>query len=282
MYDLHVETNRLLAAITDADDKVRSAAIHELMHEMDDEIARALLDVASSDAAEDVREDVIVGLGPVLEEAGDDYFDDDFDLDPELGPAVSREMYETIGSELRAIYENESQPKLLRRRAFEVLTRDPQPWLPDAIREHFASEDPEWKMTAIFGMGHVAGFEKEIAGLVGSLTGPLLTEAVVAAGRMEVTAAAKRIRELATSNATERILRLAAIEALPFVDDDVDELLHDLADSEDDQIAMVADAALEELMLAGTIDDDEFGDDDFDDEDLDDEDDDEEDDNDRP
>lgn len=272
-----METTRLLAAITNADEDIRTEAIHELTHRMDDEVARAFLDVASSDAPDEVRGDVIIGLGPVIEEASDDYMDDDeFLLDPELGPPISREMYETIVREIRGIYEDEAQPKLVRRRAFEVLVRDPQPWLTSEIRKRFASDDPEWRVTGIFAMGYVTGFDEEIAAAVRSEQGKLLFEAVRAAGSMDVSAAASRIRELATSTKIDRDLRLAAIGALPNVDRDSHEVLERLAMSADEDIAAAAEAALEELSEWESIDDED--DEDYDDEeDFDDDEDDEDD-----
>jgi hypothetical protein len=274
-----VETRRLLAAITDTDEEVRAEAIHELTHRMDDEVARAFLDVASSDADEQVRADAIVGLGPIIEEAGIDYFDeddDDFELDPELGPPISREMFETIVREIRGLYEDEARPKLVRRRAFEVLVRDPQPWMSGEIRKRFASDDPEWKLTATFGMGYVEGFDKEIAAAVNAGEGRLLFEAVRAAGSMEVAGAAKRIRELVASGTTDRDLRLVAIDALPLVDRDSFDILEGLTRSDDEDVAAAAEAALDELTLADSLDDendDEDDDDGYDEDEEDDEDD---------
>lgn len=265
-----METTRLLAQITDTDEEVRTEAIHELTHRMDDEVARAFLDVASSDAPERVRADTIIGLGPVIDEAGidfDDEEDEGFAMDPDLGPPISREMFETIVREVRGLYEDETQPKLVRRRALEVLVRDPQPWHTAEIRRHFASDDPEWKVTGIFGMGYVPGFDAEIAAAVQSESGKLLFEAVRAAGSMEVTGAAKRIRELATSKTGDRDLRLAAIDALPQVDPDSFDLLQRLAGSDDHEIADAAEAALDELSIAESYDDED--DEDFDDEDFD-------------
>lgn len=266
-----METKHLLAQITDDDEEVRAEAIDELTDRMDDDLARAFLEVASSDAAEQVRADVIIGLGPIIQEAGEDYFDDeDFGFGPELGPPVSREMFATIVGEVRGLYEDDAQPKLVRRRAFEVLVRDPQSWLATEIQKRFASDDPEWRLTAVFGMGYVAGFEKEIAAAVKSEEGLLLFEAVRAAGSMEVSAVAKRIRELVTSKSTDSDLRLAAIDALPHVDRDSFDLLKRLSRSADEDVAAAAEAALAELSLAKSIDeedDDEFDDDEDDGED---------------
>jgi hypothetical protein len=259
-----VDTNRLIAKLTDPDEDVRAEAREELSMRMDDDIARAYLDIAASDAGEEVRGDVIVGLGPIIEEAGMDYDVEDFELAPEFGPGITRETFESIVRELRGIYEDEAQPKLVRRRALEVLVRDPQEWQSAEIRRLFASGDEQWKLTAIFAMGHVEGFESEIAAIVGSEKGLLLYEAVRAAGRMEVRAAATRIREIAVSESAETELRLVAIEALPGVDPDCEEVLQELMESEDEEIAVAAEDALDELALDLSLDDSEFDDDELD------------------
>jgi hypothetical protein len=265
--DSPVDNSRLLLQLTDPDEDVRAEAREELTMLMDDDIARAFLDVASSDAAEDIRSDAIVGLGPIIEEAGMDFDDEDsgFAFDPDLGPGISRETFDSIIREIRALYTDEQQPKLIRRRAFEVLVRDPQPWQSFEIRRHFAGDDPLWKLTAVFGMGYVAGFDKEIAATVESADDQLLYEAIRAASSMEVSSAAKRIRDLATSGDTEHDLRLVSIEALPNVDPDCEDILDTLAASRDREIAETAQAALDELMLNHLPDDedDDLYDEDF-------------------
>jgi HEAT repeat protein len=254
-----METNRLLASLTDPDEETRAAALEELADEMNDEIAQALLDIAESDAAEDVRDDAIIALGPVIEECGMDYHDEaDFDFDPELGPPVSRETFASIVRRIRGLYDDEAQPKVIRRRAFEVLVRDPLPWLSQEIRDRFASADSDWRLTAVFAMGYVTGFETTIAETVSTAKGLLLLEAVRAAANMEVSAAASRIHELATSRAADLILRLAAIEALPHVDPGCIDVLEDLTRSEDREIAEAAEYAVEELIMFANIEDDDF------------------------
>src|SRR5947207_2563342 len=124
-----METNRLLASLTDPDEQTRASALEELALVMNDEIAQALLDIAESDAAEDVRVDAIIALGPVIEECGTDYDDEaEFDFGPELGPPVSRETFDAIVRRLRALDDDKKQATMIRRRVFEVLVRDPQPW----------------------------------------------------------------------------------------------------------------------------------------------------------
>ena len=251
--------NDLLTQLTADDEDVRREAREELHMLMDDAVARRYLDVIEGSGSDGVRADAIVGLGPVIEEAGIDYIDDEleFEESPELGPPVSREMFGTIVATIRKIYEDESQPKLLRRRALEVLVRDPQPWLEGEIRKQLASSDEDWKLTAVFAMGYVNGFEKEIMDALTSAGEPILFEAVRSAGSMELAAAAPRIRELAQSATVDPDTRLAAIEALPFVDDGAEEILRELVGSDDEEIAQTAEIALDELLFQDELDEEE-------------------------
>jgi hypothetical protein len=250
--------NRFLAQLTDPNEEIRHEARHELSMRMDDEIAKAFLDVAVSDAPEEIRADAIVGLGPIIDEAGMDYSDDEFELGPELGPGITIETFQSLVAGLRGVYDDEAQPKLVRRRAFEVLVRDPQPWQTPAIRKHFQGDDSLWQLTSVFGMGYVGGFDPEIAATVAKAEGPILYEAVRAAGAMDVAEAAERIRQIATDNKADTELRLAAIEALPNVDDDCDEILETLSASDEEEIAEAAEAALDDLAETRELGDDDF------------------------
>lgn len=258
-----MDRNRWFVMMTDADEETRAEARDELNLIMDDEVARGFLDIVSSDADEEIVADAIVGLGPIIEEAGIDF---DEEMEPELeafsDPGISRETFDTILREIREVYDDPKRPALVRRRAFEVLVRNPQDWQAAEIRKHFASDDPKWKLTAVFGMGNVRGFAKEIAAVVNSAEGDLLFEAVRAAGSWEVTAAAKRIRDLAAYS-DDVDLRIAAIEALPNVDPSSEEILLELTHSDDEE---VAEAAREALDLSFRDEDDEDDDEDEEDE----------------
>lgn len=262
----------LLKRLTHVDEDVRREAREELHMLMDDQIALEFLGVAKGEGTEAIRADSLVGLGPVIEEAGLDYADDiEFDFGPELGPPVSREVFKSIVDDIRRLYEDESQPKMIRRRAMEVLVRSPEPWLRDEIRKHYASDDADWKLTSVFAMGFVPGFDGEIAETVKSADESLLFEALNAAGSMGVSAAAARVRELAQSSRDMEI-RIAAIEALPNVDPEgAADILQKLIGSDDEEVAQTAEAVLDEFLMDEGLNDLDDDDDDFDDDDDDDE-----------
>jgi hypothetical protein len=261
----------LLKRLTHADEDVRREAREELHMVMDDEIALAFLGVARGEGTEAIRADSLVGLGPVIDEAGLDYADGiEFDFGPELGPPVSREVFKSIVDDIRRLYEDEAQPKVIRRRALEVLVRSPEPWLREEIRKHYASDDADWKLTSVFAMGFITGFDEEIAETVKTADESLLFEALNAAGSMGVTSAARRVRELAQSSRDMEI-RVAAIEALPNVDPDgAAGILQQLIGSDEEEVARTAEAVLDELLMDEGLDDLD-DDDDFDDDDDDDE-----------
>lgn len=252
------------------DEETRREAFERVSIEMDDALATEILAIVSSDASEDIRSDAIVALGPALEECGIEYMDEDEEEPPPgYGAPLSREAFEEATAALRAIYEDASQPKLLRRRAIEVLVRDPQPWHADAIRRDFASGERDWRMTALFSMGWMSGFDRELLDTLRTADGDLLYEAVRSAGRAGLQEAAAIIEALAISDDTDRDVRLEAIAALPSVDPDSFDLLEELSESPDPEVRSAAVDALENLqMFAEDLDEDEDDEEPDDDEDA--------------
>ncbi len=231
------------------DEETRREAFDRISVEMDDALAREIVAIAQSDAPEDVRADAIVALGPSVDECGVEYMDDDAPGATDFGAPLSREAFDEVTGALRSLYADAAEPKIVRRRAFEVLVRDPQPWQKDAIRHDFASGDRDWKMTALFAMGYVRGFDKELVDELRTANGDLLYEAVRSAGRAEIEEAAAIIEALALADETDRDVRLEAIAALPSVDPDCFDLLDELAESSDEEIRAAAEEALEDLQM---------------------------------
>ncbi|HVR44791.1 MAG TPA: hypothetical protein VMS56_15265 [Thermoanaerobaculia bacterium] len=233
------------------DEETRHEAFERVASEMSDELAREVLAIGSGDGHPDVRADAVIALGPIVEECGMDYVDGDDDeaLDLMLAPPLSRETFATIVAKIRGLYDDSSQPTIVRRRALEVLVRDPQPWQKDAVRAHFRSGDRDWRLTAVFAMGYLDGFDRELLETLKNETGDLLFEAVRSAGERETPGAAPIIAALARSPDADEDARLAAIAALPMIDRRSAGLLEELAGSDDEEIAEAAQEALEELRM---------------------------------
>ena len=233
---------------------------------INDALADTLLSILGNAAEpEELRARAVISLGPALEQADIDEFDD-----PESVP-ISEKMFRRIRPTLRKLFFDTGVPNKVRRSILEAAVRAPEDWHAGAIRSAWANADRDWKLTAAFCMGHVRGFDKQILEALENADAGIHYQAVRAAGTWEVDAAWPHVAALATSEHTNKDLRLAAIDALGTIrPDESMDILGDLSDSEDEDIA---EAAGEALSMAEGMSGEEFDDDD--DDEFDDDDDDE-------
>jgi len=220
------------------------------------ELVDALLSILrSGDKPEAVRGRAAISLGPVLENADTMGFEDADDL------PITERSFHRIQESLHKLYMDADVPKEVRRRILEASVRAPQDWHPHAIGAAYASDDEVWRLTAVFCMQFVRGFDEQILEALDSRNPDIQYEAVVAAGNWEVDAAWPHVAALVTSMETEKPLLLAAIAAAASIrPQEAFVLLDDLADSDDEDIA---DAVHEALAMAeGHSVDDELDDDD--------------------
>ena len=153
-------------------------------------------------------------------------------------------------------------PHEVRRRILEASVRAPQKWHQNAIREAYSSGDDSWRLTAVFGMRYIRGFNTQILEALENKNEAIHYEAVCAAGNWEVDAAWSHIATLITTAGTDKYLLLAAIEAVASIrPQEAAEILIDLTESEDEDIA---EAASEAIAMTEAF----FDDDDEDDESL--------------
>ncbi|MCJ7683417.1 MAG: hypothetical protein MUO68_03910 [Desulfobacteraceae bacterium] len=244
--DQRDESDRLLAAELAGDYTV-----------INDELADALLSIVlSGEELEDLRSRAVISLGPALETAYIDEFED-----PEDVP-ISEEKFHGIQESLRKLYMDTDVPREVRRRILEGSVRAPQDWHQEAIREAYSSDDESWRLTAVFAMRYIRGFNTQILEALENENEDIHYEAVCAAGNWEVDAAWSHIASLATTELTDRSLRLAAIEAVASIrPQEAAEILIELTQSDDEDIV---DAAYETMALSGWFPDEDYDDDDED------------------
>lgn len=244
--DQRDESDRLLAAELAGDYTV-----------INDELADALLSIVlNGEESEDLRARAVISLGPALETAYIDEFED-----PEAVP-ISEETFHGIQGSLRELYMDTDVPKEVRRRILEGSVRAPQEWHQEAIRDAYSSDDESWRLTAVFGMRYIRGFTAEILEALETENEDIHYEAVCAAGNWEVDAAWSHIASLATTELTDKSLRLAAIEAVASIrPQETREILIELTQSDDEDIV---DAAYEAMAMSGWFPDEDYDDDDED------------------
>jgi hypothetical protein len=214
---------------------------------INDELAKTLMGIlGSASEPAKLRARAAISLGPALESADTGDFDDPVDSVP-----ISEDTFVKIQALLEVLYLEESIPKEVRRSVLEASVRAPEEWHAAAIKKAYASGDRDWMLTAVFGMRHVRGFEKEILEALQSRDAQIHVQAVRAAGSQEVEAAWPHVFALVNKyDTTPKPLLLAAIGAVGSIRQDTEtlELLNHLVDSEDED---VSDAADEALSLAG-------------------------------
>jgi hypothetical protein len=227
------ESERLLAAELAGDFTV-----------IDDELADALLSIVrSSDETEELRGNASISLGPALEHASAMGFEDADDI------LLSEEVVLEIQQSLRELFHDADLPEGVRRRILETSVRSPEDWHRDAIRAAYSSGDEAWRLTAAFCMQYVSGFDDQILEALNSDSPDLRYQAVCAAGNWELEAAWHQIAAIVTGDGTDKPLLLAAIEAVASIrPEEASEILGDLADSDDEEIA---EAVFDALALAG-------------------------------
>ena len=112
----------------------------------------------------------------------------------------------------------------------------------------YSSDDEDWRLTAVFCMRFVRGFDEQILEALDSENPEIHYEAVCAAGTWGVDAAWPHVTSLITSGETDKPLLLAAIEAVGSIRPRMAAaVLHDLADSDDEDIV---EAVLEATAIA--------------------------------
>jgi uncharacterized protein (UPF0147 family) len=211
---------------------------------INDELCRALLSiVADTHEPENLRCQAAISLGPALEQADIDGFDDAGEV------PITEGTFRKIQETLFKLYQTPGVPKEVRRCVLEASVRAPQDWHEPAVREAYSGKDLDWKLTSVFCMRYLPGFDAEILEALQSRSPDFQYEAVCAAGNWEVAAAWPHIQRLLTSQETEKGLLLAAIEAVPGVrPQEAGEILSDFVTSDDEDIAEAADEA---MALAG-------------------------------
>ena len=222
----------------------------------DDRTTGALLSVVqNAREPERLRARAAISLGPALEDADNEGFDDELSE-----PAITEPVFRRVREGLRKIYGDSAEPEIVRRCVLEASVRAPEDWHADAVREAYSSGDPQWKLTAVFCMGYIRGFDRQILESLESRDLDIHRLALRAAANWEIEPAWPHVAGLLTSKKTEKELLLDAIGAAAFIAPrEAGGILSELAASDDEEIAEAASEALLESQ-AGNFDEDDFDD----------------------
>jgi hypothetical protein len=223
---------------------------------INDELAGELLAIVNDDKnSVSLRGRAAISLGPALEYA----FIDGFEIPDDV--PISEKKYHEIQDSLYKLYLDTNVPEEVRRRVLEASVRAPQDWHQSAIQEVYSNADKSWRLTAVFCMRFVRGFNEQIIEALESENQDIFYEAVCAAGNWDMDAAWSHIAALITSKDTEKYMLMAAIEAVASIrPQEAAQILIDLTQSEDQDIAEAASEAIAMTEVFLDIEDDDIGD----------------------
>ena len=233
----------LVTSLASDEPEVRLEAVEMLAHSLDDELALRGLEIARSDPEEEIRSAAASALAPALAAVVAAR------QDPEApAPPLSDEGFEKVRQGLRLLYHDSESSKEVRRRALEASAQAPDAWLVGAARAAWASDDPEWRTTAIFCMTRLTGFDAELVDALRDRQPAVRLEAARAAGDAGLRGAGPRLLALAQAADEEGLVRMAAMESLALLGDrSAVGPLRELAASADPELAFAARAALARL-----------------------------------
>lgn len=219
---------------------------------INDHLAEVLLSILKdSRQPDDLRSIAAVALGPALEDADIEGFTETDD------PVISEGVFNRIQTTFQTLFENPDTPKLTRRRILEAAVRAKGPWHREAVASAFSDTDPEWRLTAVFCMQYLEGFENEILEALSSSEADIHYHAVQAAGSTSLGGAWPHLIDIINRPGdTGKRLLLAAIEAVVNIrPQEASEVLDELANSPDEEIS---EAVLDALSLAGAMEGDPY------------------------
>jgi hypothetical protein len=227
----------ILGVLTDEhaedSDRVLAAELAGDVVVINDELADALLAVVgSSSDPDELRGMAAISLGPALEHADTFGFEDADDL------LISEAAFLRVQQSLRDLFQEAAVPQDVRRRILEASVRAPQEWHNEAVPSAYSSGDGVWRLTAVFCMRFIRGFDEQILEALNSEDKEVHYEAVCAAGSWEVAAAWSHAVALVSASDTEKELRIAAIDAVAAIRPlEAGDILGSLSDSDDEEIA---------------------------------------------
>jgi hypothetical protein len=227
----------------DASDRLLAAELAGDFVVINDELADALLAILRrSEEREELRGEAAISLGTALEHGDTMGFDHAEDI------LITEDTFRRIKDSLRTLYMDADVPENVRRRILEASVRAPQDWHRHVLRAACSEDDEAWRLTAVFCMRFIRGFDEQILEALESTKSDIHYDAVCAAGNWELDEAWPHVAALVSSEETDKLLLLAAIDAVASIrPHEAPIVLADLIGSEDEDIA---DAVSEALAMA--------------------------------
>jgi HEAT repeat protein len=223
-----------LLALEDKDDKVRLLAVRTLWEYDDFQLIPVFIERLEKDNNNEVRSAATGALGKYI-----------FFGEIEEIPAAT---LQEIEDKLLQIMEGDDMPAV-QRAALESLGFSSRPEVDSLIENAYASNENEWKVSALFAMARSANmkWQEHVVEMLDNIHPTLRREAAFAAGELEIPEAAPQLIELLDD--PDQITRHNSIWALSQIaTEGIEDILHQLhEETEDEQEAEFIQDAIDNL-----------------------------------
>jgi hypothetical protein len=197
----------------DPSDRLQAAEMAGDLVVINDPMAEALLTLLKNqNEADALRGKAATALGPALEHGALFEFEDPDDI------VLSEPVFRKVQQSLQHIFQDKDVPKDVRRKALEASVRAPLAWHPKAVEAAFKVDDDDWRLTAVFCMRYIMGFDALILDALESSHPGIRYQAVLAAGSWGVKKAWPHIANLLDPKSEDEPLLLAAVQAASGLD----------------------------------------------------------------
>ena len=177
-----------------------------------DEVAAIVVGILQDrNASAELRGQAAISLGAALEHGDTLGFDDPQDI------MLSEACFQHVTALLQRLYFDADTPEFVRRRVLEAAVRAPADWQRDAVQAAYTRGERDWRVTAVFCMRYIRGFEREIIESLESPDFDIHYEAICAAGNWAIDAAWSHLVSLVTDGQPDKNLLLAAIDAIVYI-----------------------------------------------------------------
>ncbi len=228
-------------ALQDEDPHVRRTAIRVLWEAEDPSLASVFLKMLD-DPDVNVRATAAGALGQFV------YMGELEELPGEILRQVENRL-------LKVIKGNDDE--LVRRRALEAMGFSGRPEVPPLLREAYQREDTKWLSSVLFAMGRSAdeAWAPEVNRMLRHPNTEVQTEAVRAAGELELSSAQRTLLKMLDDDLQETELRNAIIWALSKIGgEEVREVFEDLVEkTEDEEEAEFMEQAMQNLYFTNDM-----------------------------
>ncbi len=177
-----------LMGLSDDSPMVRSASIDLLWEEESQEVMQLLLTLIEEDESSHVRSQALIGLGKyiLLGEYGD----------------IPTHLAENAQQLVLRLYNDQTQPIEIRRRALEALSNSSHPSKDNLIRQAYQSDNHLLKVSSIFAMGRTCDskWQDMLLDELESDDHEIVYEAVRACGEIQLESSVRQLKELLLSD----------------------------------------------------------------------------------